>query len=274
MDHNSRATTMGAICPHCGARLTVHTGQDRVICDYCGMPFPLEKPADRYRDAPCEAAAPAAEAPAMPPQPRKRHTLLWVLGWIFIFPVPLTILMLRNRTLPAWARYGVIAAGWIVYLLIAIKPGGGDRQTAEPEYRAPAVTEKAPEPSASPQISTKPKPAAVPASAESPSPKPAEKAEAEAPSPEAGVTPSFKKAMDSYEAFFDEYTAFMKSFSDDPSDMTALMRYADIMSRYADVTEKLEAIDESSLSPADLAYYTEVMARIDAKLLKAAAYMQ
>lgn len=54
------------------------------------------------------------EAPAKP----KSKIWLWVIGWIFIFPVPLTILMLRNRKLPAAARYAIIAVGWILYLII------------------------------------------------------------------------------------------------------------------------------------------------------------
>lgn len=29
--------------------------------------------------------------------PKKRKTWLWVLGWICIFPLPLTILMLRKK---------------------------------------------------------------------------------------------------------------------------------------------------------------------------------
>ena len=50
---------------------------------------------------------------------------LWVLGWIFIFPVPLTILMLRNKEMKPAIKYGVIAAGWIVYLIIGLAGGGG-----------------------------------------------------------------------------------------------------------------------------------------------------
>ncbi len=79
--------------------------------------------------------------------------------------------------------------------------------------------------------------------------------------------------MDSYEAFFDEYCELMKTMADDPTDFTVLMRYTEFMSRHADTMEKLDAIDETELSPADDAYYIEVMARIDGKLLEAAHYM-
>lgn len=88
-----------------------------------------------------------------------------------------------------------------------------------------------------------------------------------------GVTPEFKAAMDSYEAFFDEYCDFLKAMDDDPSNFTFLMEYAEMMLRYADTMDKLDAIDEDELSDADLAYYIEVMARINKKLIEIAYYM-
>lgn len=58
---------------------------------------------------------------------KPRKTWLWVLGWIFIFPLPLTILLLRPTcTLNKKAKYGIIAAAWILYLIIAIAGGGSD----------------------------------------------------------------------------------------------------------------------------------------------------
>lgn len=57
--------------------------------------------------------------------PKKRKTWLWVLGWLFIFPVPLTILMLRKKDMEPKRKYGIIAAGWIVYLLIGLIGGAG-----------------------------------------------------------------------------------------------------------------------------------------------------
>ena len=50
--------------------------------------------------------------------PKKRKTWLWVLGWIFIFPVPVTILMLRKKTMKPVLKYGIIAVAWLVYLII------------------------------------------------------------------------------------------------------------------------------------------------------------
>ena len=65
-----------------------------------------------------------------------------------------------------------------------------------------------------------------------------------------------------------------KAMSDDPTNVSMLLRYSTMVMQYADTMEKLDAIDESRLSPADDAYYIEVMARIEVKLLEAARYMQ
>ena len=80
------------------------------------------------------------------------------------------------------------------------------------------------------------------------------------------VTPSFKEMMDSYEVFFDEYIAFIKKYEENPGDLDLLSEYADYMSKYSDYISKLNAVDTSSLSAADLAYYTEVNTRILKKL--------
>lgn len=81
------------------------------------------------------------------------------------------------------------------------------------------------------------------------------------------VTPEFKEAMDSYEAFFDEYAEFMKKYSESDNPTAMLGDYSSMMTRYAETMEKLDEIDEDSLSAADALYYTEVMARINQKLM-------
>lgn len=81
-----------------------------------------------------------------------------------------------------------------------------------------------------------------------------------------GVTPSFKEAMDSYEAFFDKYVQFMQKYKDDGYPASMLADYSSMMQQYADFTQKIDAIDESTLSAADDAYYITVTARIYQKL--------
>lgn len=83
------------------------------------------------------------------------------------------------------------------------------------------------------------------------------------------VTPSFKEAMDSYEEFFNQYAEFMQRYSDEGYPASMLQDYMNMLQQYNDCMEKLDAIDEDSLSAADEAYYLEVMARIEQKLLEA-----
>lgn len=96
--------------------------------------------------------------------------------------------------------------------------------------------------------------------------------EAEAPAAtdsSAGGSSDFRATMDAYEAFMNEYCDFMETYSSDSSNVVAMATdYADMMSRYSDMTEQIDAIDESSLSAEDLAYYTEVMGRVNARLLE------
>lgn len=81
------------------------------------------------------------------------------------------------------------------------------------------------------------------------------------------VTPSFKEYMDSYEAFFDEYIAFMDKY-EESTDYTPEMLddFNTYMERYTDMTTKMNEVDTDALSPADLAYYNEVNARVYEKL--------
>lgn len=80
----------------------------------------------------------------------------------------------------------------------------------------------------------------------------------------------FKAAMDDYEAFFDEYIEFMKSYKDNPSDVTLALKSVEMATAYAENMEKLENLDTSSLNDAELAYYLEVTNRITQKLLSIA----
>lgn len=46
-------------------------------------------------------------------------TLLWILGWLLIFPIPLTILLVRNRKLKQGIKVPIIVFTWLVYLIFA-----------------------------------------------------------------------------------------------------------------------------------------------------------
>lgn len=63
-----------------------------------------------------------------------KKTWLWVLGWICIFPVPLTILMLRKKNMKPAVKYGIIAVAWLLYFAMG---ASGNNETAPSETPAP-----------------------------------------------------------------------------------------------------------------------------------------
>ena len=135
------------VCPKCGASLQVDADQKNLTCSYCGNGLYVDDEVKhvQYDNAEetgyqFEKGRQRAQAEATRVQqqtfnmnfgkpPKKRKTWLWVLGWIFIFPVPLTILMLRNQKLSKPVKIGIIVAAWIVYLIIGLVGGGsGDNK--------------------------------------------------------------------------------------------------------------------------------------------------
>lgn len=83
-----------------------------------------------------------------------------------------------------------------------------------------------------------------------------------------GMRPEFKEAMDSYEAFYDEYCEFLEEYSKNPTDVALLKKYTDFLSKTQEMEEKFEAWDDNEMNSAELKYYTEVHQRIMQKLLE------
>ena len=81
------------------------------------------------------------------------------------------------------------------------------------------------------------------------------------------IRPDIKEAIDSYEAFMDEYIAFMKKYrnSDDPFAM--LGDYLKYLEKLNEVNEKFDAIQDKELTDAEALYYSEVSLRVSKKLL-------
>ena len=84
-----------------------------------------------------------------------------------------------------------------------------------------------------------------------------------------GMRPEFKEAMDSYEAFFDEYCDFMEAYNTSGNTAGMLDEYAKFLSQYTDTMEKFDAWEED-LNDTELTYYIQVQNRINQKLLAAA----
>lgn len=77
-----------------------------------------------------------------------------------------------------------------------------------------------------------------------------------------GMRPEFKEAMDAYEAFYTEYCEFMKEYSENPTDLTLLAKYADMLVKAEEMNEAFEEWDESELSNEELKYYLDVYNRV------------
>ncbi|MGI5825672.1 MAG: DUF6591 domain-containing protein [Bacillota bacterium] len=81
------------------------------------------------------------------------------------------------------------------------------------------------------------------------------------------ISPEFKSTMDSYEAFFDEYVAFMKKYaSSDGTDLSLLTDYSEYLTKYTDVMNKLSAMEEDELTTAEALYLLDAQTRITQKL--------
>ena len=150
------------VCPNCGASLQVDADQKNLTCNYCGnrlyvddevkhvhydnaeeAGYQFEKGRQRAK---AEASGAHRQTTRMNPgqPPKKRKTWLWVLGWICIFPIPLTILMIRNQKLSKPVKIGIIAAAWIVYLLIGSSGGkSGDNKETSNVNTGPTINTEA-----------------------------------------------------------------------------------------------------------------------------------
>ena len=85
-----------------------------------------------------------------------------------------------------------------------------------------------------------------------------------------GISSDFKKAMDSYESFKNEYVDFMKRYQENPADLSLLSDYADYISKYADFCEDFAEWENEDLNTEEMAYYVDVQARVSKKLLEVA----
>lgn len=84
------------------------------------------------------------------------------------------------------------------------------------------------------------------------------------------ISPEFKKTMDDYEAWFDHYCDVMKRYKEDSSDLELLSEMTDLLTEETAMLEEMENMDQSEMNNAELAYYIEVTARIEKKLLEVA----
>ena len=130
-------------CPKCGANLRIDADRKQAFCEYCGTQILIDDEVQHLQIDNAESAGYAFEkgrqraqneaqtqryyTTQTQPAPRKKKIIWWVLGWIFIFPIPLTMIIARNKKLKTVVKVGIIIAAWVVYLLIGIIAGVADK---------------------------------------------------------------------------------------------------------------------------------------------------
>lgn len=151
----------------------------------------------------------------------------------------------------------IILAGLVILALLGCGgdkgSGSGSETSTEPETEAVTEDETEAEPEAEPDEEAQ--------SAEG---------SAEESTDSGLLSPEFKKTMDDYEAWFDHYCEVMEKYEQDPSDMELLSEMTDLISEEEKMLKQMEDMDESEMNDAELAYYIEVTARIEKKLMEVA----
>ena len=148
------------------------------------------------------------------------------------------------------------------------QPAGSTPPKEEPPVNTakvdtPVAPEPEPLPEDPPAEEVRPEPEPSPSVPEEPSSEEEEQ-------PANGIRPDFKAAMDSIEAFYDDYCAFMKKYSENPTDLDMLTEYTDMLSKLDDMESKFAAWESKDLTNAEMIYYLEVYDRILGKLSKIA----
>ena len=123
-------------CPHCGAVLRLERGQKEVKCEYCDSVMLFNDAKKEYVSLTPEQAKKYEEdakkpEPEVGPEPaseaeqpkKKRRIWLWVLGWIFIWPLPLTKILLKKEDMNPTLRLVIIVFAWCIYLGIGRSAG-------------------------------------------------------------------------------------------------------------------------------------------------------
>lgn len=112
----------GKYCPQCGAKV----GAKPTKCPQCGTNYYSSACPDCGYMAVSDKAAVAKNGKTTETT-KKKKAWPWVLGWILIFPLPLTILMARKKNLNKKTKIGVIIAAWVFYFALASFGKSSDR---------------------------------------------------------------------------------------------------------------------------------------------------
>ena len=121
-------------CPNCEANLKINPETKECVCEYCDSRFILEDDklltVEEYSNTPNYTYGNQQSytgndntgyhsynnPPYAQVHRKKRRTWLWVLGWIFCFPIPATILINRKKNWNPVLRIILIVFLWLLYI--------------------------------------------------------------------------------------------------------------------------------------------------------------
>lgn len=118
----------GLYCTNCGVKI----GQTSKICPRCGKEYYSPVCPDCGFGAVNSYTQNSVYVPVTEVRPKKRKTWLWVLGWIFIFPLPLTLILRKNTKIDKRIRCLLIAAAWLLFLVLVFCADSEEIQNNDP----------------------------------------------------------------------------------------------------------------------------------------------
>ena len=117
------------ICPHCGSALKVDADRQKAFCQYCGTELLIDDEVKRIRYENAEQtgyefekgrlrAQMEAGSYESPKRKSKLSSLGWVFLWIFMFPLPASILIYNKLNISKGMRILLIILLWAFFLII------------------------------------------------------------------------------------------------------------------------------------------------------------
>lgn len=153
MNEGKRVQLTDMACPSCGANLKYEPGSTRALCEYCGSyihidtftspeselisaeeaGYRFERGRQRARDEArlddhLRAMENRGDQPyyqagsASAQKPSRGKILLYIIGFLLCFPVPVTILALKSKRLPVWAKILIVVGAWLTFFFIMQTP--------------------------------------------------------------------------------------------------------------------------------------------------------
>lgn len=116
-------------CSQCNGDMTFDSNRKVFICKYCGNVESVDESdnvqiqrikSQAYKDVEMARQQTELQKEQMyyDEERKKKNLVWWVLGWICFFPVPLTILIWRNKEMDKKTKGILTAAVWIGVLIV------------------------------------------------------------------------------------------------------------------------------------------------------------